>query len=46
MRVSNEELVALIQTGDREVLLKLWTQVRRMVYQQAARWAGLNGTTM
>ena len=46
MRVSNEELVALIQAGDREALLKLWTQVRRMVYQQAARWAGLNGTTM
>ena len=46
MRVSNEELVALVQVGDREALLKLWTQVRRMVYQQAARWAGLNGTTM
>ena len=44
--MSNEELVALVQAGDREALLKLWTQVRRMVYQQAARWAGLNGTTM
>ena len=44
--MSNEELVALVQAGDREAPLKLWTQVQRMVYKQAARWAGLNGTTM
>ena len=44
--MSNEELVALIQAGDSDKLVVLWTQVRRMVYQQAARWVGLNGTTM
>lgn len=44
--MSNEELVALVQAGDREAPLKLWTQVQRMVYHQGARWAGPNGTTM
>lgn len=44
--MSNEELVAMAQAGDREALLKLWTQVRRMVYQQAMRWAGVGGTTL
>lgn len=44
--MNNEELVAMAQAGDREALLKLWTQVRRMVYQQAMRWAGVGGTTL
>lgn len=44
--MNNEELVALIQAGDRGKLVELWTQVRRMVYQQAARWAGVGGTTL
>ena len=44
--VSNEELVVLIQTGDRDRLVELWNQVRRMAYKQAARWAGQGGTTV
>ena len=44
--MNNEELAAMAQAGDREALLKLWTQVRRMVYQQAMRWAGVGGTTL
>ena len=46
MRVSNEELVALIQAGDSDKQVALWNQVQRMVYKQAARWAGLGGTTI
>ena len=46
MRVSNEELVTLIQAGDRDRIVELWHQVQRMVYKQAARWAGLGGTTI
>ena len=46
VRVSNEELVTLIQAGDSDKLVVLWNQVRRMVYQQAARWAGFGGTTL
>ena len=46
MRVSNEELVVLIQAGDRDRIVELWHQVRRMVYAQATRWAGLGGTTV
>jgi RNA polymerase sigma factor (sigma-70 family) len=44
--VSNEELVALIQAGDRDRIVELWHQVQRMVYAQATRWAGLGGTTI
>ena len=44
--MSNEELVALIQAGDRDRIVELWHQVQRMVYKQATRWAGLNGTTI
>ena len=44
--MSNEDLTVLAQDGDREALLKLWTQVRRMVYQQPIRWAGVGGTTL
>jgi len=46
VRVSNEELVALIQAGDRDRIVELWHQVQRMVYKQATRWAGLGGTTI
>ena len=46
MRVSNEELVTLIQAGDRDRIVELWHQVQRMVYKQAGRWAGLGGTTI
>lgn len=35
--MSNEELVALIQTGDREQLPRLWAQVERFVAKQARR---------
>ena len=38
--MSNEELVALIQAGDRDRIVELWHQVQRMVYAQATRWAG------
>ena len=44
--MSNEELVALIQAGDRDRIVELWHQVQRMVYKQAARWAGVGGTTL
>ena len=42
--MSNEELVALIQARDSDKQVALWNQVQRMVYKQAARWAGLGGT--
>lgn len=35
--MSNEELVALIQAGDRERLPELWEGVRRFVWKQANR---------
>lgn len=45
--MSNEELVSLIQAGDREKLPELWEQVERFVAQQAKRRlvlsAGLGG---
>lgn len=37
--MTNEELAALIQAGDRRVLLVLWAQVRRMVMREANKWA-------
>lgn len=37
--MTNEELAALARGGDCLVLLKLWGQVQRMIYKQAARWA-------
>lgn len=43
--VTNEELAALIQAGDRDRLMELWQQVRRMVYKQAARLPGWGGAT-
>lgn len=44
--MSNEELAVLARDGDCQVLLQLWSQVKHMVYQQAARWAGRGGTTV
>ena len=46
--VTNEELARLAQAGDGEALLKLWTQVKRMVYKMALRWAvaGRGGATV
>jgi len=41
--MTNEELTVLAQGGDREALLKLWGQVRRLVLKQAGRWAGRGG---
>lgn len=37
--MSNEELVALIQGGERDKLVELWRQVRRMALKEAVRWA-------
>lgn len=42
--MTNEELVTLIQGGDRGKLVELWSQVRRLVLKNARRWAGLGGT--
>lgn len=43
--LSNEQLVELVQSGDRDALLPLWEQVRRLVRKYAGRWAvyGSNG---
>ena len=37
--MSNEELAALVQAGERERLVELWGQTRRLVLKQANRWA-------
>lgn len=37
--MSNEELVALIQGGERDRLVELWQQVRRIALKEAVRWA-------
>lgn len=39
--MSNEELVELIQAGDRDRLLELWEQVRLLVLKFARKWAGI-----
>lgn len=41
--MSNEELVALIQAGDREQLPRLWGQVERFVGKQARRRMAVTG---
>lgn len=47
--MTNEELVALIQAGDREKLLELWEQVEKFIALQASRRIvftnGLGGVT-
>ena len=40
---TNEELVAAVQAGDHDALLKLWEQVRRLVLKQAHKWVGAGG---
>lgn len=40
---SNEQLVELVQAGDRDALLQLWEQVRRLVLKYAGRWAAYGG---
>ena len=40
---TNEELVAAVQAGDHDALLKLWEQVRRLMLKQARRWACVGG---
>lgn len=37
--MSNEELAARVQAGDRPMLLELWDQVRRIALKEAVRWA-------
>ena len=37
--MSNEELAAMIQSGERERLIELWQQIRRMALKEAVRWA-------
>ena len=39
----NEQLVELVQAGDRDALLQLWEQVRRLVWKYANRWAVYGG---
>lgn len=41
--MTNEELVALIQNGERDRLPELWKQVERFVVLQAYRWHLLSG---
>lgn len=41
--LSNEQLVELVQAGDRDALLVLWEQVRRLVLKYAGRWAVYGG---
>ena len=48
--MTNEELVALIQAGERGRIPELWAQVRRLVWKHAIRWdralEGRNGATV
>ena len=48
--MTNEELVVLIQSGERDRIPELWAQVERLVYKHALRWAtafdGRNGATV
>lgn len=41
--MTNEELVELIQVGERELLPELWAQVEQFVAQQARRRLVLSG---
>lgn len=36
--MSNEELAVLVQAGERERLVELWGQTRRLVLKKACRW--------
>lgn len=37
--MTNEELTVLIQGGERDRLIELWQQIRRMALKEAGRWA-------
>lgn len=37
--MTNEELAAIVQSGERDRLIELWQQVRRMALKEAVRWA-------
>lgn len=37
--MSNEQLVVMIKGGERDRLMELWQQVRRMALKEAVRWA-------
>lgn len=37
--MSNEELAVMIQGGERDSLMELWQQIRRMALKEAIRWA-------
>ncbi len=41
--LSNEQLVEMVQSGDRDALLQLWEQVRLLVLKYAGRWAVYGG---
>ena len=41
--MTNEELAVMVQSGDRDALLVLWEQVRRLVWKYANRWAVYGG---
>lgn len=36
--MSNEELAVMIQGGERDRLIELWQQIRRMALKEAVRW--------
>lgn len=48
--MTNEELVALIQAGERDRIMELWAQVERLVVMKACKWdfafQGRNGATL
>lgn len=44
--MTNEELALLVQTGNRDKLVELWNQTKRLVFKKSSRWVGLNGTTI
>lgn len=48
--MSNEELVVLIQAGERDKIPELWAQVKGLVWKHAMRWdyafEGRNGATI
>ena len=37
--MTNEELAAMVQSGERDRLIELWQQIRRMALKEASRWA-------
>lgn len=48
--MTNEELVALIQAGERDRIMELWAQVERLIMMKARKWdfayQGRNGATL